>query len=404
MNMKKLILGELFCGAGGFAEGARQAGFKHVWGVDNHADSCVTFGSNQKCTDYYMDVNKFAESSNLKKVEKDHGKINGLLFGFPCNDFSLVGKNKKMSGEYGGLYKYACKALNFFQPEFFVAENVTPLSKKLYGSHENLIKASEVFKEDKKDKLKNENFQNFKKIMSDLAKSSNHGYRIYADKFKFEEYGIPQTRHRVILVGFRNDYFLKNKISYCKPDKAEKQKTCKEVLKNIPKWAKHQELTRHDERVVRRLKKTKEGQNVWDLGDDEDGLPDVKKARMSHIYKRLDSSKPAYTVTGSGGGGTHVYHYKEDRALTNRERARLQTFPDRYEFEGGKESIRRQIGMAVPVEGAKKIMKAVRKSLKKRKKHIFYHHDWMIKANEDELYFTGKENLNQHLFYFEDID
>ena len=164
MNMKKIILGELFCGAGGFAEGARQAGFKHVWGVDNHADSCVTFGSNQKCSDYYMDVNKFAESSNLKKVEKDHGKINGLLFGFPCNDFSLVGKNKKMSGEYGGLYKYACKALNFFQPEFFVAENVTPLSKKLYGSHENLIKASEVFKEDKKDKLKNENFQNFKKI------------------------------------------------------------------------------------------------------------------------------------------------------------------------------------------------------------------------------------------------
>ena len=136
----------------------------------------------------------------------------------------------------------------------------------------------------------------------------------------------------------------------------EKVKTCKEALKNIPKWSKHQELTKHDERVVRRLKKTKEGQNVWDLGNDEDGLQDVKKARMSHIYKRLDSSKPSYTVTGSGGGGTHVYHFKEDSALTNRERARLQTFPDKYEFEGGKESIRRQIGMAVPVEGAKKII------------------------------------------------
>ena len=58
---------------------------------------------------------------------------------------------------------------------------------------------------------------------------------------------------------------------------------------------------------------------------------------MSQIYKRLDSTKPAYTVTGSGGGGTHVYHFKEDRALTNRERARLQTFDDRYEFYGGKE-------------------------------------------------------------------
>ena len=61
--------------------------------------------------------------------------------------------------------------------------------------------------------------------MTDLAKCSDHGYRIYADNFKFEEYGRPQTRHRVILVGFRNDYFKKNKVSYCKPDKAEKEKT-----------------------------------------------------------------------------------------------------------------------------------------------------------------------------------
>ena len=104
--------------------------------------------------------------------------------------------------------------------------------------------------------------------------------------------------------------------------------TCEEALSNIPKSAKHQELTKHDPKVIRRLKKTKEGGNVWDLGDDKDGLPGVTKARMSHIYKKLDRSKPAYTVTGSGGGGTHVYHFNENRALTNRERARLQTFPD----------------------------------------------------------------------------
>ena len=370
MKNNKIFLGEIFCGAGGFAEGASKAGFKHIWGSDNDSDSCISFEKNQKCTTYCMDIEEFTKTYFLKRLLKEHGKINGLLFGVPCNDFSLVGKNKKMGGKYGGLYEYACNTLNFFQPEFFIAENVTPLSKKLYGSHGNLAKASEIFK-NKKNQLKNENFQNFKKIMTDLAKCSDHGYRIYADKFKFEEYGIPQTRHRIILVGFRNDFFLKNKISYCRPDKVEQQKTCKEALKNIPGWAKHQELTRHDERVIRRLEKTKEGQNVWDLGDDKDGLPDVKKARMSHIYKKLDSTKPAYTVTGSGGGGTHVYHFKENRALTNRERARLQTFPDKYEFEGGKESIRRQIGMAVPVEGAKKIMKAVKKSLKKEK-NIFF--------------------------------
>ena len=88
----------------------------------------------------------------------------------------------------------------------------------------------------------------------------------------------------------------------------------------------------------------------------------VKGAKISQIYKRLDPSKPSYTVTGSGGGGTHVYHWKENRALTNRERARLQTFPDSFVFSGSKESVRKQIGMAVPVLGAKIIFEAILKT------------------------------------------
>ena len=127
----KLKIAELFCGAGGFAEGAKKAGFKHIWGVDIHKDSCETFKNNQKCEAFHEKIEDFSKPKNLKKVKKDFGKINGLLFGFPCNDFSLVGKNKKMEGKFGGLYTYACKVLNFFEPEFFVAENVTSLSKKL---------------------------------------------------------------------------------------------------------------------------------------------------------------------------------------------------------------------------------------------------------------------------------
>ena len=302
-----------------------------------------------------------------------------------------------MEGKFGGLYKYACKVLNFFEPEFFVAENVTALGKKLkFNSSEQLL-VKDIFD---KEKLQNQNYQNFKKIMGDLANCTVNGYRIYADNYKFEEYGVPQTRHRIILVGFREDYFIKNKINFEKPKKIEGDfVTCKKALDKIPKWATHQEKTKHDDKVIRRLQKTAEGKNVWDLGDDEDGLPGVKKARMSHIYKRLNSSKPAYTVTGSGGGGTHVYHYKEDRALTNWERARLQTFPDKYNFFGGKESVRRQIGMAVPVLGAEKIMKAVKKSLKKSKKQTSFHHDWMIKGKGKDLYFTGKEDLGPQMSF-----
>ena len=72
-------------------------------------------------------------------ITSDFGKIDGLLFGFPCNDFSLVGKKEKMEGKFGGLYKYACKVLNFFEPEFFVAENVTSLSKKLKFNSSDVI-------------------------------------------------------------------------------------------------------------------------------------------------------------------------------------------------------------------------------------------------------------------------
>ena len=76
----------------------------------------------------------------------------------------------------------------------------------------------------------------------------------------------------------------------------------------------------------------------------------------------MNPEKPAYTVTGSGGGGTHIYHYSEPRALTNRERARLQTFPDDYLFCGSKESVRKQIGMAVPPKGAAEIFEAILKT------------------------------------------
>ena len=142
--------------------------------------------------------------------------------------------------------------------------------------------------------------------------------------------------------------------------------TCEEALRDIPATAANQETTRQSARVVERLKLIPEGWNIWQA-EDAGLLPDelklnVKGARLSQIYRRLDSKKPAYTITGSGGGGTHVYHWSEPRALTNRERARLQTFPDDFVFCGSKESVRKQIGMAVPCDGAQIILEALLKT------------------------------------------
>lgn len=86
---------------------------------------------------------------------------------------------------------------------------------------------------------------------------------------------------------------------------------------------------------------------------------------MSHIYRRLDPEQPSYTLTGSGGGGTHVYHWREHRALNNAERAALQTFPADYKFCGTTEQVRKQIGMAVPTEGARQIFTAILKTFAK---------------------------------------
>lgn len=121
-------------------------------------------------------------------------------------------------------------------------------------------------------------------------------------------------------------------------------------------------MPRHTKKVKEMLSYIPPGENAWYPGIPENLRLKVKGARLSSIYKRLDPDRPAYTVTGSGGGGTHMYHWSEPRALTNRERARLQTFPDDFVFFGNKEQVRKQIGMAVPPEGAKIVFEAILKT------------------------------------------
>ena len=137
----------------------------------------------------------------------------------------------------------------------------------------------------------------------------------------------------------------------------------KTVLDDIPSHATHNERTKQSATVVERLKHLKAGQNAWHPDLPKHLQLNVKGARLSNIYKRLLPDQPAYTVTGSGGGGTHMYHWEEPRALTNRERARLQTFPDNFQFVGSRESIRKQVGMAIPPLGAKVILEAILKTL-----------------------------------------
>ncbi len=128
------------------------------------------------------------------------------------------------------------------------------------------------------------------------------------------------------------------------------------------------------------------------------------KGLISHVYRRLHKDKPSYTIIASGGGGTWTYHYSEPRPLTNRERARIQTFPDDFEFVGSMAEVRKQIGNAVPPEGVRPIAKEIRKILEskknylKPKKSLPKKFDWMkreIKADKHRMQLDMIESLSK---------
>lgn len=340
---------ELFAGPGGGAYAAKTSkvvdntgtewGFQHAWANEFDPDTVETYKENilndpNATTVYCEDVRHF-DLDNRKIL----GDIDALIFGFPCNDFSVVGKQKGLDGTYGPLYTYGVKVLRNYQPKFFVAENVGGLSSANDG-------------------------EAFIQILKALSES---GYTLTPNFYKFEEYGVPQARHRILIVGIRNDLAKKGiKFHVPAPTTPEPEDyiTAQQAITQppIPADAFNNEQTNHNKRTIEMLSYIPEGGNAWSLSIPENLRLNVKGAKLSNIYKRLDRNRPAYTVTGSGGGGTHMYHWSENRALTNRERARLQTFPDSFHFVGGKESVRKQIGMAIPPRGMRHILTAVLKS------------------------------------------
>ena len=333
-------LGELFCGPGGFALGAKEASvenngatyqIEHTWATDHDLSSCETFRRNicphapdkVICTDV-----KKLDLARLKKV-------NAFAYGFPCNDFSVVGEKKGLKGHFGPLYMYGVKVLDLFRPDWFFAENVGGLRSTDEG-------------------------RLFTRILHDL-RNAGPQYRLTTHLYKFEDYGVPQNRHRIIIIGIKRKLGLEYKIPA--PTHLNKHVAVKRVLEDIPADTPNQEITRQSQTVIERLKCIKPGENAWNANIPNELRLNVKSARLSQIYRRLDPNRPSYTITGSGGGGTHGYHWQENRALTNRERARIQTFPDFFVFEGTKESVRCQIGMAIPPLAARVILEAVLKTM-----------------------------------------
>ncbi|MCK5117601.1 MAG: DNA (cytosine-5-)-methyltransferase [Candidatus Aegiribacteria sp.] len=361
----KFRMGELFCGPGGIGYAAKTTRIEnskfsivHAWANDYDKDTCATFDRNiagESGTVICQDIRKL-NYSRLKKISS----IDALAFGFPCNDFSVVGEQKGMDGVYGPLYSYGIKALREFQPKWFMAENVGGLRNSNDGKA-------------------------FSRILQEMFKS---GYSVYPHLYKFEKYGVPQARHRIIIIGIHENCDVIYRIPSSLPFQ-NSLRTARMAIEQppIPADAPNHEYTRQSERVVERLKYIKPGENAFTADIPESLQLNVRGAKISQIYKRLDPEKPAYTITGSGGGGTHVYHWSENRALTNRERARLQTFPDSFVFQGKKESVRKQIGMAVPVDGVRVIFESILRTFAKLDyETVDYRYKPHVRLNHINLY------------------
>ena len=312
----------LFSGCGGMDLGFKKAGFNILWANDIDTKACETyarnFGSHINCGD-------IAEIDYSSIPEADL-----ILGGFPCQDFSMIWKRGGINTERGNLYANFVQTVSQKNPMMFVAENVKGL---LSANNKTAIN----------------------QIVEDFSNTGKHGYKTDVHLVNFADYGTPQLRERVLIIGVRKDIDLTFNI----PPPSHNVKnyiSAKEALKDVEKVKYNNEHQKILKRTIEKLKLIKPGGNFTDIPKDS---PHYVKGMISHVYRRLHPDKPSKTIIAAGGGGTWGYHYSEPRPLTNRERARLFGYPDSFVFEGTITEVRKQIGNSVPPVGIYPIAKEV---------------------------------------------
>jgi DNA (cytosine-5)-methyltransferase 1 len=319
--MKTLKIISLFTGCGGMDLGflmAKHPQMKYeiVWANDFDKSACETYKKNIGDI-----VNEDIWEIDLNRLPD----ADVIIGGFPCQDFSILRGGEKRKGyktKRGLLYTKFVEAVSKKLPMFFVAENVKGL-------------------------LTANNGWAIKKIKKDFEKVDHAGYSVQCRLVNFADYGVPQRRERVIIVGIRND--LKLGFVFPEPTHKNKHVPVKKALEGVEKIKGNNEPMKINLSTKQMLEQIPSGGNYK-------SVPKFSKNNwMSLIYKRLHPDQPSPTIVACGGGGTWGYHWKEPRPLTNRERARIQSFPDDFVFCGTPTEVRKQIGNAVPPKGIKPI-------------------------------------------------
>ncbi len=318
----------LFSGCGGLDLGFHLEGYETVWANDISIQAANTFKN------FFGDV---ISTDDIEKIDPYKDKMipecDLILGGFPCQDFSVIWKQPGLNGSRGNLYKSFLRFVDAKKPKAFIAENVKGI-------------------------LSSNNKMAIKQIIRDFENISP-GYIIKVHLYNFADYGVPQFRERVLIVGVRIDTgfeFFHPKPTHG-PRGNKPYVTSGEALEGVEKVKYNNEHLNISPKTKELLSLIPEGGNFTDIPRNH---PLYVKGMISHVYRRIKRNEPSKTIIAAGGGGTWGYHYPEPRPLTNRERARLQSFPDDFIFYGSTSEVRRQIGNAVPPIGVRETAKALK--------------------------------------------
>ena len=335
---------DLFCGAGGLSYGFEKAGVNILLGIDNDAMALKVFEKNHKDAKSICGDITQLHYNDIKELIGDT-TIDLIIGGPPCQGMSLSGP-RKFDDPRNKLYLSYIRFVQEIKPKAFVIENVPGLVSLFKGQIKNSI----------------------------IERLTNLGYKVGYRILCAADYGVPQSRKRVVFVGLKKEFFDFDRI------KEEDMVTCEMALSDLPPLIdslgedpaeyetlpqnEYQKLMRknsvqvhnhiaaaHSEKVRNIIALVPDGGNYKDLPDE------YRNTRNFHVaWTRFRSDKPAPTIDT---GHRHHFHYKYNRVPTVRECARLQSFPDDFIFEGNKTQQFRQVGNAVPPIMAKAIAEAL---------------------------------------------
>lgn len=284
----------LFSGAGGLDLGLIKAGHEIVWANDIDDDSCET---------YKLNIGDHVVCQDITKIKiQEIPDCEVVVGGFPCQGFSLANMLRSSEDERNTLYRQFYRVIKGKRPAYFLAENVRGILSLDRG-------------------------RAIKKIVKDF---SGAGYRVKFKAFNTADYGVPQTRVRVIISGTRKDLPEDQDFNFPEPTHNKQSwVSIEKALRGIPEPTNPKSNLKNH--VFSKYKVTN---------------------RNFTGHRETDPTKPSPTILARGngkGGVCAIQHPKNHRRMSVRESAIIQTFPIDFEFVGSMGSMYRQIGNAVPV-------------------------------------------------------